>query len=193
MRTGVDAILMASGFSARFGAENKLLYPFRGQPLALHTLDLVCTAELFDHIYFISADAQVAALGHPYPVTPLHNARPDLGSRESVRIGVTVSTARHYMFFTCDQPLLDAGTVKDIVARRKAGRIVVPTCDDVPGSPTLFSARFREELMGLQPGQRARTVLQRHAQNVVYVPARHALALADVDTREVLQALEAAT
>ncbi|MDR2159652.1 MAG: hypothetical protein LBP23_06260, partial [Treponema sp.] len=32
---------MASGFSRRFAPENKLLVPFRGKPLARHTLDLV--------------------------------------------------------------------------------------------------------------------------------------------------------
>jgi molybdenum cofactor cytidylyltransferase len=66
---------MASGFSRRFGEENKLLVPFRGKPLAGYTLDLVMTLRhtpgaadrergmaCFGAVFFVAADPAVIAL-----------------------------------------------------------------------------------------------------------------------------------
>jgi CTP:molybdopterin cytidylyltransferase MocA len=53
---------MASGFSRRFAPENKLLVPFRGKPLARHTLDLVLGMDCFAGIFFVAACNEVAAL-----------------------------------------------------------------------------------------------------------------------------------
>ena len=45
----VDAILMTSGFSSRYPSGDKSLLPFRGMPLAEHTLKPACTLpENFD-------------------------------------------------------------------------------------------------------------------------------------------------
>jgi CTP:molybdopterin cytidylyltransferase MocA len=47
----INAILMASGFSRRFGSANKLLATFRGKPLARHTLELACALDVFNRVF----------------------------------------------------------------------------------------------------------------------------------------------
>ena len=53
MEDSLFAILMASGFSRRFGDENKLLVPFRDKPLARHTLDLVLSVRVWERVFFV--------------------------------------------------------------------------------------------------------------------------------------------
>jgi CTP:molybdopterin cytidylyltransferase MocA len=135
----VFAILLAAGFSSRFGDENKLLVPFRGKPLARHTMDLVCGlgGNCFDGIFFIYSDERAAALTKNMPdafaqrITLIYNAAPERGQRESVRLGVLAAKAcenDYFFFFPCDQPLLDEDTLRRILAVRKKGRIVEPRC-----------------------------------------------------------------
>lgn len=186
----VDAILMASGFSKRFGPENKLLHPFCGQPLALHTVALAAQAPGLSSVFLVYVEPEVGALAEGYPgVVPLHNQNPSRGACESIRLGVAASTADYYLFMTCDQPLLDGATLAALLAKRAPGRIVVPSYGGKQGSPTLFSATFREELLALADHENARILKQRHPQAVVPLELASPLPLADVDTPADLQRL----
>jgi molybdenum cofactor cytidylyltransferase len=184
----IDAILMASGFSRRFGSGNKLLQPVGGKPLALRALELVCSLP-FKTVHFVAADAGVTRLGDGFPVRTHHNTNPERGQRESVRLGVLASDAEHYMFFVCDQPFLDAETVLSICGKAAPGKIVFPVYNGKPAPPNLFSKAFREELLALEDGENARAVKSRHPDALIRVPAAHGRVLADIDTYEDFEAL----
>lgn len=185
----VDAILMASGYSRRFGADNKLLVPFRGQPLALHVLRLACGMPQFGRVFFVAADEAVAALAKDLPVQTLRNSAPSLGMRESVRLGVAASSADYYAFFPCDTPLLDEATVAAALQNRAPGKITFPQWQGRPGNPAVFSAAFREELLSLKEGEHAKDIKRRHPGSLVAVQATCAQALADIDTLADLERL----
>lgn len=186
----VDAILMASGYSRRFLAGDKLLHPFRGQPLAAHTLRLVTAMEAFHRVLLICADDAVAQLASTFAVEVIRNAHPERGQRESIRLGVGASEADGYLFFPCDQPLLDAATVQRVLQAGAAGGITIPMWQGTPGAPVLFSSVFREDLLHLQPGESGKTVQARHPGAVRMVPIENPQALIDVDTQEDLRRLE---
>jgi len=196
MKNTFYAILLAAGFSSRFGNRNKLLEPFRGKPLARHTLDLVCDmnqcgAGCFEKIFLVYADDDVAALAKGLPVSLIRNNSPEKGQAESVRLGVEAAEkldCAYYIFFPCDQPLLDAGTVGLLLNAAKPGRIVEPVGDinraDSRGNPCVFSAVFRDELLALKPGEHPRLLKSRHLEAVIKVQVNNPVVLADIDTRE---------
>jgi molybdenum cofactor cytidylyltransferase len=186
----VDAILMASGFSKRFGNADKLLALFRGKPLARHTLELVCGLNRFRHIFFISAADPVSALAEDLPVRVIKNEHALGGQGESIRLGVAASDAAYYLFFPCDQPLLDQDTVLRLLAVRKPGCIVQPAFQGVPGNPVLFSQVFREELLALGSGEQGRDIKQRHPDSVITVELKGQTPLLDIDYPETLESLE---
>jgi molybdenum cofactor cytidylyltransferase len=182
----VFAVLMASGFSKRYGLENKLLVPFQGKPLARHTLDLVCKTNFFSEIFFIYAEKKVAALAEGLPVTLIHNTAPEKGQRESVRLGVQAApqnggASDYYMFFPCDQPLLDIDTVCLVLEERKPGCIVEPCFQGKPGSPGLFSAVFKDELLSLNEGEHPRIIKARHPEALIRVTIKNPQPLVDID------------
>jgi len=187
----VAAILMASGFSKRFGGQNKLLVPFRGKPLARHTLELAAGMDFQGGIFFIAASDEVAALAADLSaVRVIKNAAPEKGLRESVRLGVEAADAagaEYYLFLPCDQPFLDAGTVQSILNAQAPGRIVEPRRLGSPGNPCLFSAVFKEELLFIAEGETPRLIKARHAQSVRGVEISNLLALKDIDNEEELK------
>ena len=197
----IFAILMAAGFSERFGGQNKLLAPFRGKPLARYTLELAAGFGAFSGVFFIAASDAVAALAAGLPVTLVHNTAPEKGQRESVRLGVEAADAflaasgrtadtAYYLFLPCDQPLLDAETLRHIISVREKGRIVEPRFQGAPRAPGLFSGVFREELLALAPGELPRVIKARHPAAVTPVPVSNPLALLDIDTPEDLCGVE---
>jgi molybdenum cofactor cytidylyltransferase len=190
----VCAVLMASGLSLRFGNENKLLVPFRGKALARYTLDLVCAMGCFGKIIFVAAGEETAALAGDLPLALVRNAAPEKGQRESVRLGVEAAgpACAYYIFFPCDQPLLDAASVRLVLEARRPGRIVEPRHQGRPGSPSLFSAAFRDELLALDEGESPRVIKARHPEAVTAVELDNPLALADIDSPEDLARLSPA-
>jgi molybdenum cofactor cytidylyltransferase len=192
----IFAVLMASGFSLRFGSENKLLVPFRGKALARYTLDLVCAMGCFREIIFVTADERIAALAEGLSLTIVRNAAPEKGQREIVRLGLeaagraAAAACAYYIFFPCDQPLLDAASVRLILKARRPGCIVEPRYRGKPGSPSLFSAAFRDELLALNEGESPRVIKARHPEAVIGVELNDPLALADIDKPEDLARLK---
>jgi molybdenum cofactor cytidylyltransferase len=219
----IYAILMASGFSKRFGERNKLLAPFRGKALARHTLDLVCGPDsgldCFYRIFFVAAEDAVLALAEGLALTTIRNEHPERGQRESIRLGLAATGSEnpgdggnnsgasdkegpakaeeYYLFFPCDQPLLNAATVHRIVAVRRPGCIVQPRYRGEPGNPVLFSGAFREELLSLALGERGRNVISRHRESLIRLELTESPRpppqnpLVDIDDPQTLAAWEA--
>jgi molybdenum cofactor cytidylyltransferase len=206
MEDSLFAILMASGFSRRFGDENKLLVPFRGKPLARHTLDLVLNMKVWKGVFFVCADDRVTALGAcgmrieaqaasrgVYEV--IRNTAPEKGRRESVRLGVEAASLHippaagnsYYAFFPCDQPFLDEETVRRILDARRPGCIVEGRFQGKPGNPVVFSDLFRRELLTLGEGETPKHIKTRHPDRIIPVELPSGLPLADIDSREDLR------
>ena len=188
----VAAILMASGFSERFGGQNKLLVDFKGKPMARYTLELAAGMRFSGGIFFIASSREVAALAQDFDVVRvIKNTAPEKGLRESVRLGVEAAGTEpdYYLFFPCDQPFLDAATVRRVLDARAPGCIVEPRYGGRPGNPCLFSAAFREELLSLNEGETPRFLKTRHPQALRGVEIINPLALEDIDTEEDLQTL----
>ena len=191
----VTAILMASGFSERFGSLNKLLVDFRGKPLARYAIELAAGMNFPGGIFFIAASRDVAAMALDMKaVRVLKNNAPEKGLRESVRLGVEAAGTEpgYYLFFPCDQPFLDAATVQCVLDARAPGRIVEPRYDGRPGNPCLFSAAFRKELLSLNDGETPRLLKSRHPQALMGVEISNPLALEDIDDEESLKRLSSA-
>jgi molybdenum cofactor cytidylyltransferase len=183
------AILMASGFSRRFGKEDKLLSVFRGKPLARYTLELVTRMNRFDPVVFVAAKPEVAALaedtGIMRPGVDLRivfNNHPEYGIRESVRLGVIAAEdAEFYAFFPCDMPWLDAVTVDAILKHAAPGKIVRPVHNGQLGNPSVFAADFRNALLSLATGERPQDIQKRRPECVVSVEIADDATLADID------------
>ena len=113
------------------------------------------------------------------------------GLSTSVRAGVDAlspSTAAldAALFMTCDQPLLTAEVLQQIVAAFAAARPRPPAvaCEyaGTVGVPALFDRSLFAELRALDGDQGAKRVLQRHLDTIERVPFEPASL--DVDTPE---------
>ncbi|GAA0121811.1 molybdenum cofactor cytidylyltransferase [Clostridium faecium] len=179
----VNAVIMASGYSTRMG-KNKLLLPFRDRPIIEHVIDAVkkCT---FNEIILVGKDSKILDIGKSKNILTVLNTESYKGQSQSIKLGIlNTSPADGYMFFTADQPLIDSYTINlllDTFAKNK-NSIIVPRYTNKSGSPTIFSVKFKEQLLDLQGDIGGRSIIHNNSNKVLFVDLKSNYPLLDVDT-----------
>ena len=211
----ITAIVLAAGLSKRMGTD-KLLLPVLGRPMLLHTISLVeslnftqriliCQAELANTVIenkwvnivnqnhectqFIE-DVRENPLTNPWNI--VININPEFGQSHSVTLGVKSSFPESTLiFFTADQPFLDADTVRSILEANDGKHIVCPADHSgFPRSPNLFPPSFRDDLLALSGDQGGRTLRQMHPERTKMIAIQNEAALFDIDTPETYEKIK---
>ena len=178
-----DAVILASGFSKRFG-ENKLLLNLGGKPLFRHIIDTVKDCGIFENVFVVSQYDEI--LENASGCVPLKNTKANEGISASVKLGAENSNADHIMFFVCDQPLLSKETIADfrkrfIESQKGMGFIKY---DETYGIPAIFSAEYKSEILKLSGDTGAKSLSKKYPEDVFLYEAENPAELKDCDTKE---------
>lgn len=163
----VTAIALAAGLSRRLG-RNKLLLPLGGETVIRKTAKALLASAASEVVVVTGSDeAMTREALSGLAVRFAHNPRYAEGQSASVIAGVRAAaeTADAYLFALGDQPLLTARIVNDMMllyeASRPSAQIVAPRFEGRRGSPTLFSAALREELLQATGDEGGRRVIKK--------------------------------
>ena len=179
----VSAILLAAGLSTRMGLD-KLLLPFQGLTLLEHTIGVISAFPFYQRI-LVTTQARLSVINLDKKIKAIVNSNPELGQSGSIRLGVMNATGDAYMFFMADQPLLDHAAIEALLRYADGEHIVYPIFNEVPCTPAIFPAKFREELLSVQGDQGGRQIRQSHPDACLPIELRSgAPLLLDVDTWE---------
>lgn len=194
----LTVLLLAAGRSTRMNGANKLLLPFRGRTILETTLSALEAAALGDILVVLGHESgQLEPLLENRPCRKVFNPDFETGMSSSIRSGVAAARAGStgYMICLADMPLITATTYRLLAQEFQnrytadPGAIVRPQFDGQPGHPVLFSAAYREELLGLEFPEGARPVLQAHPEHIFPVAVPTDEILCDADTAEGYQRL----
>lgn len=187
-------VLMASGFSRRFGG-NKLLARYQGKPLYAWAMETIPPG-VFAQVVVVARDAEVLLAAQARGFLAL--SRPEATERISgtIRLGLETvlgagSAIAGCCFMVCDQPLLSRESVAALAAafREEPACIWALGYEQKKGNPVIFPAALFEELYNLEATQSGSAVIRRHGNLLRLWEVRHARELLDVDTLEDLQGL----
>lgn len=190
----VGCVVLAAGASARFG-ENKLLAPFRGQPLIRRALTAV-PARMLAAAAVVTRFDEIKTLAEGMGFLCVWNPCPALGQSHSVRLGVESLAGAcpglaGILFLPADQPLLRRESAEALLARfwEAPQYILAAASGGVRGSPCVFPAWAFSELLDLTGDTGGGAVIRRHpeALRLMELPAPE---LRDADTPAALRALE---
>lgn len=102
----INAVIMASGFARRMGA-NKLLLNYKGCSIIEHVFREVSKID-FHQVVVVSQYEEVLLLCNKYGFEYIDNKNANIGQSESIKLGVLNSSkCDGYMFFVGDQPFID--------------------------------------------------------------------------------------
>lgn len=187
----ITGILLAAGFSRRFGPADKLMHALGdGMPLALaaaRNLIQVLPASLAVVRPANTALAELLA-GAGFEV--VYCAAHELEMADSLAAAVrhAGSQAAGYIVALADMPYIRPATIASVTHALEEGvEIARPVYRQQPGHPVGFSARLRGELENLSGDEGARSVIARRRHEVRLIECDDPGILKDVDTPADLQ------
>ena len=188
---GVRCIVMASGCSRRYG-KDKLLEPLDGRALLLHTLDSLKAAGLEPLVVTRNAAIRELVAGEGFPCV-LHDGP---NRSDTLRAGLTAlgEGAEGWLFMPGDQPLVRADSLRRMLDRFAAhpDRALRLGYGDAVGSPVIFPAVCREDLMALEGDRGGMDVIRTKKIPCDIAQARYPWELWDVDTPDDMARVRAA-
>ena len=180
----VVGLLLAAGFSRRYGAQ-KLLEP-------LHSGD--CVVSVACRNLQAGTDRVVAIVRPDDPdlsdvlakegAEVIHFENAHLGMGATLAFGVTSSaTAMAWLVALGDMPSIKVSTIQALAgALRSGGSMVIPRYQDQRGHPVGFGSIHYERLRALKGDQGARSIVALYAADGVEMPFDDAGILLDIDT-----------
>lgn len=188
----IAIIIMASGYSERFGS-NKLLESFLDKPLFTYTVDLVASCQAEMKIIATRYEPVIQYVKENVPsMSIVWNTHPERGISESIHLGIRyLKQQKDYeeyagcCFMVCDQPLLQKESMQELFKSFYTNPKGIHMCvtKKREGNPVIFPKQLFDELMVLTGDKGGKQVARQHPELVhkVYVSEKE---LSDMDYKE---------
>jgi len=182
MRAKITGVLLAAGFSTRFGA-NKLLVEIDGRALIAHSAAALSPCDRV--IAVVRADdealqSELHSIGVDYVVNP----QPGRGMGFSIACGVNAAAqSQGWCLLPADMPYVMASTTALLVDALHAGAaMAAPFHQGRRGHPVAFSHSFVDALSALDGDSGARSILEQNMAQLTSIITDDAGVLVDIDT-----------
>jgi molybdenum cofactor cytidylyltransferase len=173
--------------SRRFGAANKLLADVAGESVVRRSARAYVDGGLDPVMVVVGHEAEAvhqAVAGLPLRI--VHNPEYEQGQSRALVHGIAAlpGSVAAAVIGVGDQPWLQPGTIARLVEtwRRTGVPIVAPRYSGERGNPVLFARSLFAELMDVTGDVGGRPVIQRHRDEVLWVPIPGTIQACDVDT-----------
>jgi molybdenum cofactor cytidylyltransferase len=190
----VAAVVLAAGFSRRFGTANKLLSAGRdGVPMIVRTVRHVLASRAQPVIVVTGHEAERVEACLPPGARPVRAPDHAKGMSASLRAGLRALPAGVAASLVClgDMPLVGAALLDAMIARWEAdpgAAAVVPVCGGRRGNPVLWPAAAFPALCALAGDGGGRRLLEAAWARVAVLETQDEAVLRDIDTRDALEA-----
>lgn len=175
------ALVLAAGFSRRFGADKRIARLRDGNTVLEAVIQRVHAAG-FEVIPVIRAGDNTLHQYFPAAIVVADDiAAQGMGSTIAAAI-VQLPTDRDCLICLGDMPFVQTSTYAALAALADPARIICPLYAERRGNPVLFGANFLPELQLLNGDSGAKNLLHRHAHAVIEVQVDDDGIHRDVDT-----------
>ncbi len=184
----IVGILLAAGFSRRFGEQDKLMHRLdNGSTVAEASAKALSQA--LPHALVVTREenqalqSTLAALGYHVVLNSKQNAV----MADNLKLGVLAAKSKFaqatgFVIALADMPFIQPQTISKIAEQLRSAAIVQPVFNGKPGHPVGFSQRFTDELLAIEGDQGAREILRAHYDEIVFMPCEDEGILRDIDT-----------
>ena len=182
MTKPIGAIVLAAGFSKRFGDSKLLAQLHSGNTVVQQTLERI--AEVFPHRIVVTRPELIPQL------LPLAPGTSFLAFEHAEQgMGATLAFAAQHIgdwraCLVClgDMPFIEASTYRQIAEQIEEDSIVIPVLDSKIGNPVAFGSAYFDELGKLQGDAGGRKLITLHRSAVRELSVDDPGVLQDIDT-----------
>ncbi|WP_278618814.1 nucleotidyltransferase family protein [Ectopseudomonas oleovorans] len=181
----VAALMLAAGYSRRFGADKRRATLADGRSLLAASLALPCS--MLEEVWLVlRPDESITELGLPANIKLVQHPLTAQGMGHSLAAGaerlLAESRADAVAIFLADMPAIRRDSLETLFAHASANAIVLPSYQGKRGHPVLFGRAFWPQLAALSGDAGAKPVLQQHPEAVRIVELNDPGVLQDIDT-----------
>ncbi|WP_041977351.1 nucleotidyltransferase family protein [Ectopseudomonas mendocina] len=181
----VAALMLAAGYSRRFGADKRRATLADGRSLLAASLTLPCS--MLEEVWLVlRPDEAPTGMDLPTGVRVVQNAASAQGMGHSLAAGaerlLAESNADAVAIFLADMPSIHRDSLETLIAHSSANNIVLPSYQGKRGHPVLFGRNFWPQLATLSGDAGAKPVLQQNPNAVSIVELDDSGVLQDIDT-----------
>ena len=199
-RMTIGAVLLAAGAGRRMGGRPKALLELGGVPLVLRQLIALSDAGVDELVIVLGHHAQqILPVIEHFPLTVVHNPRPDDGQVSSQRLGLAALNPNldAVLVALADQPLISEQDITSLIGafkkRPQGTAVVAPRVAGRPGNPVIFSGAVREQIIAGDGDAGCRQWRAAHPEAVHHFDSDTERFIVDVDTLEDLERFERST
>ena len=180
MTCNIGALVLAAGFSNRFGSIKLLAELETGLTVFEQTLLRICAA--IDSVVVVTRPGMPDQItSDSFPIHVFDQAKRGMGA--SLAYGI--SKIEHWdacLICLADMPFIGQNTYQILADNLTSNKIIIPTYKNKPGNPVGFGREFFGELKTLAGDSGARSVAGQHTEATVKVEINDPAILWDVDT-----------
>lgn len=178
----ITGVLLAAGFSTRFGG-NKLLHEINGRALISYSAAALKPCHRI--IAVVQADDALQRLLNELGVECVLNTQAERGMGYSIACAVNASSQSHgWCLLPADMPRVKSSTTQQLVDALHHGAILAaPVYRGHRGHPVAFSKRFAEALSTLDGDTGARAIVEKNISRMTSITSDDDGVLVDIDTR----------
>ena len=183
----IGAVILAAGMSTRMG-ESKLSLMLDGKPIVEHVINKVEVSEVDEIVVVFSKYSKaVKAIAQKHGLRTLENHKTEQGLSTSVKCGLSqLLGTEAVMFLLGDQPFIETKDINLLIEHYKSnrGKIVVPINYNGRGNPVIFPEKYYNEILTLEGDKGARLLLEKYADEVIFVEIEESKIQFDIDTSD---------
>jgi CTP:molybdopterin cytidylyltransferase MocA len=199
-RMTIGGVLLAAGAGRRMGGRPKALLELGGVPLVLRQLIALSDAGVDELVIVLGHHAQqILPVIEHFPLTVVHNPRPDDGQVSSQRLGLAALNPRldAVLVALADQPLIGEQDITSLIGafkkRPEGTAVVVPRVAGQPGNPVIFSDAVREQILAGEGDVGCRQWRSANPRAVHHFDTESQRFIVDLDTPEDVELFERKT
>jgi len=187
--TRCAVLILAAGQSSRLGSPKQLL-EFEGSPLISRVAKTAVEAGIGEMFVVVGANAEQVLAELEMPgLRVVKNEEWKEGMASSIRAGLAAVEkadleADGVMILVCDQPYLEAGTLREILQKQQSSgsAMAASVYQGKVGTPAVFHRSIFPKLMELKGDTGARKIFSAYADQVTLVQFEKGII--DIDTKE---------
>lgn len=190
MTQAIGALVLAAGFSTRFGSSKLLATLANGNTVFGQTIARI--NEAVANPVVVTRPEMVSTLQPLAPqalIKPFEHAERGMGATLAYAIQ-QIDDWDGCVVCLADMPFIEAASYAAIANALSVDSIVVPCWETKPGNPVAFGSRHFRELSALDGDSGGRKLLDAHPEAVLSLPLNDPGILQDIDTQAELARLQ---
>ena len=187
---GIQAVILASGFSRRLGVD-KLAQDICGKSVLQRVMENVLGTGIEKIVVVLRERSQVKLVPEDRRISVLFNDHADQGMSSSIKLAILRAGPESpgFLFMNGDVPFFSTESINRLLElwKNNPEKIVCVRFNGVLRGPVIFPMNYSRMLLSLEGENGGREILKKNSGDVVFIDIEDPREVSDIDSQDDLE------